>query len=1089
MIGRTKTMHRLTPWVAFLAALTVYWLTVEPTASWWDCPEYLTTALLLEVGHPPGNPFWTLTHRFVSLLAPDVSTGVLLVNMAAGLFMAIAVGLLCSTLQIMGRFLFRRRGRTPWGQFAICAGALAGSLCFAWADSPWYSAVEAEVYSMSMFLTALCFWLMIRRDFARTRRQRSRILILVGYLTGISIGVHQLNLLAIPALALIFVFRRMQGRRAVLRAARSLLISVCVVAAILLGMMPSMLLYAGYSDLFAVNVLGLPYNSGAVIYALLTLAVAFATPLAVAHFNRSWVWTLMISLTLFMMGLTTFSGNVVAGAAVALFLGWLAARNRKKRRKGLLVGCWMLPMLLTGYGCYSLLLIRGVANPPMNQGSPDTPFSLLTYLEREQYGSTPLFYGPTPLSKPMRREIHRVSESGDTSVVYGDFLRRPVHAVYSRSVPGGAVSRRSGLLSREDSVRARLLSRPGKRGYVKTDYTCKIVYSPEQDMYLPRIHSRDAGDIAAFRSWVGMDTASMVPVEVSETLDPEGRPAGRIGADGERHRRLSYRPSYLQSAEMMLKYQFGYMYFRYLMWNFSGRQNDFHSTGEVEHGNFITGFPFIDDAMLGPQDEMPPYASSDNRGRHVYFMIPLLLGIAGGVFMLMNHRRGRRTFAVVATLFLMTGLAIVFYLNQSPGEPRERDYSFLGSLWAYSLWIGYAFMWLMARSRRPLLRGTVVLAAFAVPVWMIAQNWGDHDRSGRDLVDVYAANLLESLDPNAIIFVHGDNFTFPLWYLQHVKGVRRDVTIVNISYLSTSWYVRQLLLPQWEAPGLKMTIGERQLAYGAYAVVRLPFSHEEKGVSMDAVEALRCLYADDRNIPVIPSRLLVLESPDGEGRTLDLTKAMGKVPGQTVGIRDLMMLDIVATNAADSLPRPVYWHQTVGGGTFGALRPFTRLSFLTRKYAPEMPDGEYLLDDAMRALPKMKWGNLEDNPRYYAEEVTGRQITQQRLALYLLARELQWVGRYEEAMHVTKTLRKALPEEAWIYDIVGTGDSTVNMSRGIGSLLMELGREMKDPAAVTEGEGILRRGDSVSRDWRRYYRRLSPQRRTTLSPATRRQLR
>ncbi|MDE6379076.1 MAG: DUF2723 domain-containing protein, partial [Muribaculaceae bacterium] len=843
------------PWLAFLASLIVYWLTVDPGASYWDCPEYLLTALRLEIGHPPGNPGWALTHRFVSCFFSDPALQVRVVNMMSGLFTALAVMILCSVGISLMRWIFPPRRDRLWRSAAISVASLAGSLCFAWSDSAWYSAVEAEVYAMSLFLSALTVWMALRWAFQFSRAARMRWLVALMYVIGLSIGVHQLNLLALPAVAMIMAFRIRSGKKAgVGRIVAAFLIGCAVVVLILKGLMPGSVAVAAWADLIAVNSLGLPYWSGALSFWILAL---FAVVVA------------------------------------ALLIG--------RRSLGASAAFWSLAAVMLGFSVYILIPIRAWANPPVNEGNPSDVFRLADYLDRRQYGSNPLFYGRTPYSRAMRLENVSVGPQGDTLRDYSWNALKVKGREMRPMVQDGRIPSRSRFLTDADrELNRRVSESDSQKGYVVTGIRSELRYTPELDMWLPRIYASSPGDLAAYRDWTGMDSASMVQVRISEAFDSVGHAVPRRDADGTPIVRYGLRPSYKQSFTYMAVYQIGYMYLRYLMWNYSGRQNDRPSTGEIDHGNFITGIPPLDDLMLGDQSKLPPELGKDNKGHNVYWCVPFLVGILGIIWLFVGSGRSRSamrmrwTAWVSLVLFLMTGLAIVFYLNQSPGEPRERDYSFMGSFWTFALWISFGMLMLLRSIRARWARGLALCAVFAVPVWMLAQNWDDHDRSGRSATLDYASNLLESLDDDAILFVDGDNYIFPLWFAQEVMGVRRDVTVVCNAYLGSDWYVCQLMMPRYDADGLRMMARKSDIALGNFNLVRFPSASSD---TLPALEALRALYTDSAATPSFKSRWLVMGKDSTDSWVFDMLSVPGKGANSVAGLREVAEIDIVATNA------------------------------------------------------------------------------------------------------------------------------------------------------------------------------------------------
>lgn len=628
----------------FLGALILYVICLDRGASLWDCPEYILTAWRLEIGHPPGNPTWQLIANVVSHLGGSAAHAAIAINAMSAVAMALASTFLSGVIFYLLRGSLLRGNSRRLTAWANLAGA-CGALCYAWCDSAIFSAVEAEVYALSALFTVLMLWLALRWAIVRRRGEvgrARRILILTAYAAGLGVGVHELNFLILPAMALVYLY----GAR--------------------------------------------------------------------TRWSAASVPTVLWSLLLFIVGTTT----------------------------------------------YLIIPIRAAANPPVNQGDPSTWKNFKSYYAREQYGSTPLLYGRTPYSKPLRLET--VDSAG----------KRSYNRYYLHENPSG-----------------------------RKEYA----YPSELDMWLPRMTSHEPADIEFYEAWAGMTPDEMVSVEVKTAADSMGRQLATVNPDtGQRETETLLRPTYLQQLRYFLGYQVGYMYFRYLLWNFSGRQNNVHSTGAPETGNFITGFTAIDDAMLGSQARLKPSLREGNKGHNRYFMIPFLLGLLGIVALCLNGRRGRRVCAITAVFFLFTGLLIVVYLNQSPGEPRERDYSFLGSYMAFAIWIG-AGMAAVARGlmnvrvRRPVLKKIcrVIAAAICVcvPLQMLGQTYDDHNRSRQSGAEAIAMKLLLPAPPDAILLASTDNTIFPLWYAQEVLGVRRDVTIVATPYLATEWYRNQLLRP------------------------------------------------------------------------------------------------------------------------------------------------------------------------------------------------------------------------------------------------------------------------------------------------------
>ena len=1045
----TRTLTRFGSWATLICALVVYWLTMERGASYWDCPEYVVTAASLQIGHPPGNPFWSLAMRVATMLAPP-GREALLINAASGLMTALAVMLLFritfyAARQLPGVAASRRR---------VMLGALAafgGAMSFAWCDSVWFSAVEAEVYAMSLLLTALCVWLMIRWREASPGPARSRLLILIAYLTGLSIGVHLLNLLVIPALALIYVYTRRGDRRSPGGAVMALAGAFIAIALILGLVMPGLFRLAGVMELLCVNILGLPYYSGVVAFCLLLIALF-------------------------------------------ILLQWLAFLRGCRR---LCMTLWMAGMMTLGIGVYGVTLIRAAASPPMNEGDPSDIFSLAAYVAREQYGSKPILRGPTPFSEPLREE--RLL-SADTTADYTRYALEKRHPRMVRALPGAKVAPRTKFLTAADSAgNASVISRG--HGYVVADYDFSYRYAPETEMWLPRITSSKPAHLEAYQAWAGMTLDNMEEVEASFAVDSAGDFVGRLSRGGRREKVASRRPTYLQNFRYLFSYQLGYMYFRYLMWNFAGRQNDLPSTGEIDHGNFITGLPAVDNAMLGAEDALPPEMGRDNAGRNVYFLIPFLLGVCGAVALGWSGRAGRRVCMVVLTLFILTGPAIAFYVNQTPGEPRERDYSFLGSYMAFCMWVAFGIYFVslgVARLCRRYVRmssgngarvamslGAVL--ACGVPAMMLAVNLDDHDRSGRCAVEDFSSNLLSSLPHGAILFVDGDNHTFPIWYAHETLGVRPDVTVVNISYLALPAYRISLMQPQSGAPGLESMATPGQIAYGAYQLV--PASYISDGDTLMLADALRELFADTVSSPRL-RRSVALLPVGGSTAAVSPAQAIADGGSRRLQWQQLAIIDIVGANA-EGRRRPVVFDSSVRRRFYGWMEAAVRPTLFGRVYLPG-GDTAAMRDLDVRSALALRGGGFSRNAgRYvpYPDPTTATQLRCQRSAMIRQARRMLAVGDAGGALRVALAVDSVFPASAIPFMYSPAGDSLYYEGHEYISLLRDLadatGFRQAALKADTLETTLRRRLDA----YRAYYNSLPSARRHALSYETLRMLR
>ncbi len=790
---RYNLINNTLGWLCFAIAAVTYLLTVEPTASFWDCPEFISQGYKLEVGHPPGNPIFMLAARFfVNFAFGDVTKVALMVNSMSALLSAATILLLFWTITHLVKRLTVKDDAEEVSlvqMLVIFGSGICGALAYTWSDTFWFSAVEGEVYAFSSFCTALVFWLILKWENRAHMPHSDKYLILIAYVIGISIAVHLLNLLCIPAIGLVIYYRLWKDTTAT-GSLVALGLSAVVVGLILYGLVPGFIEVSQYFELFFVNVVGLSYNIGVLIYAILTVgSFIWAISELYKQNNVSRLrWS--VALSILLSGIP-FIGNsmwipvIIMGGLLA-YLFW--AKKLPVRILNIVV--MSIFVIFIGYSSYALLLIRSSANPPMNQNAPDNVFALASYLNREQYGERPLFYGQTNNSSV----VYEASPSGQLTPQYSDGA--PQYAKATKTSP-----------DQKDS-------------YVFQGYKKNYRMSPELDMLFPRIYS--GAHTQAYSEWIGGPRGT--PVKATQYVDQNGNV-------------LQYtdriKPTFGESMRFFLVYQLNHMYWRYFMWNFAGRQNDIQGNGEVNHGNWISGIPFIDTPRLGDQSLLPDSEGKGNPGHNVFYMLPLILGLIGLGWQAFVSKRGIEQFWVIFFLFFMTGIAIVLYLNQTPSQPRERDYAFAGSFYAYTIWVGMgvAGLWhiltsLMTpkpskektSSSKPADKSLIAaviacVIGLAVPLQMVSQTWDDHDRSGRYTTRDFGMNYLDSVDENGIIFTNGDNDTFPLWYAQEVEGHRTDVKVVNLSYLTTDWYANQVKHPSYEAAGIETLAKPENYAY------------------------------------------------------------------------------------------------------------------------------------------------------------------------------------------------------------------------------------------------------------------------------------
>lgn len=776
-----KVLNNTLGWITFLIAATTYCMTVEPTASFWDCPEFILSGNKLEIGHPPGAPFFMLTANFFSLFAGPAKVA-LMVNIMSAILSALGILFLFWSITHLARKLIVGKGNTMTKaqMITILASGVVGALAYTWSDTYWFSAVEGEVYGYSSLFTAVVFWLILKWEENADSPHSDRWLVLIAYLVGLSIGVHLLNLLCIPAIVLVVYYKKYPQAN-FKGSLLALAVSAVLVVIVLYGIVPGVVKVGGWFELLFVNVLGLPFNTGLIIYIILltcTLVCGiFLTEKGCAQKSIALVFTLAIAL----LGIPFYGHNVVASIVigtivlVAIYMLCIhsknitstASRGISTTGKKFLISLrtfnttfLCLLLIMVGYSSYALIVVRSSANTPMDQNSPEDIFTLGTYLSREQYGTRPLLYGQAFSSEVKIDKAKKRYSFDETSPIY----------------------------SRVEKKDANEPDRYEIIGYNKE-------YHYVQNMLFPRMYSSDHAQ--QYEQWVGKPITNIVRAENSAFT---GVPYIKM-------------PTQWDNIRFFINYQINFMYWRYFLWNFVGRQNDIQGNGEAEHGNWITGVPFVDKALIGNNNEMPEQLK-ENKGRNVFFALPLILGILGIMWQWKRGKEGKQQLWVVFMLFFMTGLAIVLYLNQTPGQPRERDYAYAGSFYAFAIWIGLGVAGLVefiqeyTKKESVLVNGIVAAVSLLVPVQMVSQTWDDHDRSGRYACRDFGQNYLNTLPDNGcpIIFTCGDNDTFPLWYNQEVEGERTDARVCNLSYLQTDWYIDQMRRPAYDSPSLPITM-------------------------------------------------------------------------------------------------------------------------------------------------------------------------------------------------------------------------------------------------------------------------------------------
>lgn len=979
-----KLLNNIFGWLAFAIATVVYMITVEPTASFWDCPEFITSAFKLEVGHPPGNSFFNLTGRFFANFAGgDLTKVALMINYMSALCSSATILFLFWTItHLVKKVVVKEDNLITLGQkITILGSGMVGALVYTFSDTFWFSATEAEVYAFSSLMTAVVFWLILKWESHADEEHSDRYIILLAYMIGLSIGVHLLNLLCIPAIILVYYFKKnpnaeLKGTLIALTA------SVVLMGLLLYGMIPGFVRVSGYMELFFVNSLGFSFNTGTMFYFFLVLGVLiwgiYETYVgrSVSRMRISFILsTVLIGFPFVGSGFTL---PIILTAAIAAGVYFWKDLNIKLMNTTILC---MFAIFL-GYSSFAQIIIRSVANPPMDQNAPDEIFSFAKYLNREQYGDRPLLYGHTFVS-----DIERDNE-GRAKTTQG----APTYAK--------AVKR-----NEQDKDR-----------YIFTGYKDNYLYQSSLDMLFPRMYSKQDSHLQAYKDW----------------SDFKGKP---IRTD----KGMVMAPTFGENLKFFFKYQLNFMYWRYFMWNFAGRQNDEQGYGEITKGNWITGFNFIDKHFVGDQSNLPA-DMAENKGRNVYYMLPLLLGVIGLIYQAYAGQRGIQGFWIVFFLFFMTGIAIVIYLNQTPYQPRERDYAYAGSFYAFSIWIGFGVAGIvhyLQRYLNPTLSATLVsVLALIVPVQMAAQNWDDHDRSGRYTARDFGYNYLTCVEKDGIIFTNGDNDTFPLWYAQEVEGYRTDVRVCNLSYLQTDWYITQMKSPAYDSPPLPIALepyqyDQQNLNY-AYVV-----NMRKEPMSLNT--AMTWLASDDKRtktisghsdrIDNIPSDELyididsatVMNSPVMHGVNPDsIVKQMViSLKNKNIVVKnDIAILSMLDGISQDGWKRPIYFATTVGRDMYLNMSPYFSLVGLAYQIVPEKSGTMGTVNtDVMydNMVNKFLWGGIE-NPKVYLDENNRRMCRTMRMMFVNLIDALIAEGKNEMALTALEFCMKQIPGYQIPYD-------------------------------------------------------------------------
>ncbi len=924
-----KKINNILGWVVFLIASTVYILTSEPTMSFWDCGEYIATAFKLEVGHPPGAPLFQLIGRFFSLFAfGDLTHVARMVNTMSALSSGFTILFLFWTITMITKKIMLRSGEiTPQKTWTIMGAGLIGSLACTFSDSFWFSAVEGEVYAMSSFFTAIVVWAIFKWEEHADEKHAYRWLILIAYLMGLSIGVHLLNLLAIPAITFVYYFKKFPKPDWKGMAVTSVL-SILILAVVMYLIIPWIIKLAGLFELFFINSIGLPFNSGTIIYFILLIGCI--------------IWGLY------------YTRKIGKPVWNAIILG--------------------ITFIVVGYSSFLLLVIRSNADTPIDENNPENAMYLLAYLNREQYGDWPLFKGQY-YNAPV---IDRTDGN-------------PVYAKDPKS---------------------------GK--YIVTDKREKVipVYDPRFTTIFPRMWDQSENRFEA--EYIKWGNVKGVPVELQY---------------GEKSETLNV-PTFSENLAFFWNYQLVHMYYRYFMWNFAGKQNDIQGMGNKIDGNWKSGIKFIDEMRLGPQN-IPENRKS--KGDNSFYFLPLLLGLIGLYY---TFRNDKQSLWVIFLLFVMTGIAIVLYLNSHSPQPRERDYSFAGSFYAFAIWIGLAIPqlveWLTRKIHIVSAQAVAVVFGLSVVTLMANQGWDDHDRSNRYTALAIAENYLNSCAPNAILFTNGDNDTFPLWYAQEVEGIRTDVRVVNLSLLNTEWYIDQMKRKAYNSDPVPFSLTKDKYRQGTHDVTYLIEDEGLKDTFVDVKALFGILAQDDGKLKMNTSQIGMIDyfptkkfmvtfdsasllkadniTPGMESR---LDTIRWEIKGQAVEKANLMILDLLATN---DWKRPVYFVMTTGVDTYIGLENYFHLEGLAYRLLPvkakatEGQVGEVnttiMYDNLMN---RFKWGNM-NKPGVYIDETNSRMVMNLRGLFGRLAEALIREGKSDSAKRVVDRCIEVMPDFTVPYD-------------------------------------------------------------------------
>ena len=1032
-----KRLNAIIGWLVFAVAAVTYCMTIEPTASYWDCPEFITTGYKLEVGHPPGAPIFMLTANLFSQFTSDPGKVAMMVNIMSAMLSALCILFLFWSITMLVKKLVAN-GKEPdmWQMITIFGSGVVGALAYTWSDTFWFSAVEGEVYAYSSFCTAVTFWLILKWEENADQPHSSRWLVLIAYLIGVSVGVHLLNLLCITAIVLVYYFKKNENPTW-----KGGLLAFClsgiIIAAVLYGIVPGIVKVGGWFELLFVNGLGMPFNTGLIIYIILLVGILLWSVYETQRGDRKSYMYLSFLLTIAFAGIPFYghqASGVILGIVIliagAIFLYAKAVPEKIKPSASLLNTIMLCVMMITiGYSSYAVIVIRSTANPPMDQDSPEDIFSLGEYLAREQYGSRPLLYGQAYSSEPAYVYSPKGYYEADVTI------------------KGKSYGRKEKKNENE------------KDSYYVMDEKREWKYA--QNMLFPRMYSSDADHIEEYKSWCG---------------GIKGRSYNYYDVYTGKNKKVVI-PTQGENLKFFLRYQVNFMYWRYFLWNFAGRQNDIQNHyGELENGNWITGFNFIDRMLVGGDNKILP-DSLTGKGHNVFYCLPLLLGLLGLLWQVGKGREGAQQFIVVLALFFMTGLAIVVYLNQTPLQPRERDYAYAGSFYAFAIWIGMGVAaiseWLSKLAGKKIAPVIATVLCLLVPVQMVSQTWDDHDRSGRYACRDFGQNYLTTLQEkgNPIIFTNGDNDTFPLWYNFETEGFRTDARCCNLSYLMTDWYIDQMKRPAYDSPALPISFDRIDYQTGTNDYVTINPEDKEillKNNSREAVEksfelhnVMNYWIKQHHMIPTdtiwlkidkdavlrsgmkIPAKYLGATDEETKAKMPD--RMIISLKGKSTLLKsEIMMLDLIAQC---NWERPLYIATTVPNSSYLGLGNYFLLEGLAYRITPfdwkeatgstsrmiGYVDTDKMFDNVMA----FKYGGL-DKPGVYLDETNRRMCQSLRRLVAQLSIELFNEGKKDKALQILQAVDKGISE-----DNLPLNDALYGSSAEIAHIYLSLGQSQR----------------------------------------------